>query len=90
MKRIKEELKEKIKFVLSSMKEDFSLQGLNIEAKIGTKILKIFVDKPGGITIDDCVHISEKLSVHLEVSDIISEPYRLEVSSPGTEKKEAR
>jgi ribosome maturation factor RimP len=90
MKIIKEELKEKINSVLKSMKEDFSLRDLNIEANNGTKILRIFVDKPGGITIDDCVHISEKLSVHLEVSDFISEPYRLEVSSPGAENKEAR
>ena len=89
MKRTKEELKEKINFVLKSMKDDFSLRSLNIEANNGTKILRIFVDKPGGITIDDCVHISEKVSVHLEVSDFISEPYRLEVSSPGAENKEA-
>jgi ribosome maturation factor RimP len=90
MKRIKEQLKEKINFVLKSLKGDFSLLGLNIEADNGTKILRIFVDSPSGITIDDCVHISEKLSVHLKVSDFILEPYRLEVSSPGAENKEAR
>ena len=90
MKGSEEKLKEKINFVLSSMKKDFSLMGLGIENKNGTKLLKIFVDKPGGITIDDCVHISEKVSVHLEVGDLITGSYRLEVSSPGVEKKAAR
>ncbi len=90
MNRIKEELKEKINFVLSSMKGDFSLTGLEIENNNETNLLKIFVDKPGGITIDDCAHISEKVSVHLEVCDLITGDYRLEVSSPGVEKKVAR
>ncbi len=90
MKRIKEELKEKINFVLSSMKGDFSLMELDIESNNGINLLKIFVDKPGGITIDDCAHISEKVSVHLEVCDFIPGSYRLEVSSPGVEKKVAR
>jgi ribosome maturation factor RimP len=89
MKRIKEKLKEKINFVLKSLKGDFSLEGLDIEINNGTNLLKIFVDKPGGITIDDCIHISEKLSVHLEVFDFIPGTYRLEVSSPGVEREAA-
>ncbi len=83
----KVKLKEKINSVLSSMKKDFSLMGLDIKNNNGTKLLKILVDKPGGITIDDCVHISEKITVHLEVCDLITGSYRLEVSSPGVEKK---
>ena len=90
MKGSEEKLKEKINFVLSSMKKDFSLMGLDIENKHGTKLLKIFVDKPGGITIDDCANISEKVSVHLGVGDLITGSYRLEVSSPGVKKKVAR
>jgi ribosome maturation factor RimP len=90
MKRIEERLKEKINFVLLSMKKDFSLMGLDIKNNNGTKFLKILVDKPGGITIDDCVHISKKITVHLEVCDLITGSYRLEVSSPGVEKKAVR
>jgi ribosome maturation factor RimP len=86
----KEKLKEKINFVLKSIKGDLSLKGLDIESNKGTKLLRIFVDKPGGITIDDCANISEKLSVHLEVCDFISETYRIEVSSPGIENKVVR
>ncbi|MBN1694677.1 hypothetical protein JW879_04645 [candidate division WOR-3 bacterium] len=90
MKGTKERLKEKINFVLSSMKKDFSLMGLEIKNNNGIKLLKIFVDKPGGITIDDCVHISQKVRIHLEVCDLITGSYRLEVSSPGVEKKAVR
>jgi len=48
------------------------------------------VQKPGGVTIDDCALISEKVSVHLEVSGFVSGSYRLEISSPGIEEKVAK
>ena len=90
MERIEERIKEKIKSVLKSMKGDFSLEGLDVKTANGTSSIKIYVQKPGGITIDDCASISEKMSVHLEVDDFISGSYRLEVSSPGIEKKAAK
>lgn len=90
MEKIKDKLKEKIDFVLSSMREDFSLKELIIERNSKTNLLKVFVDKPGGITIDDCAQISKKLSVHLDVLDVLKGSYRLEVSSPGAENKEER
>jgi ribosome maturation factor RimP len=46
-------------------------------------ILRIFIDKPGGVTIADCSAISQQASDLLDVKDIIHHPYRLEVSSPG-------
>ena len=48
--------------------------------------LRIFVDKAGGIDLDDCQAISEKLSAQLDASDIISGAYILEVSSPGIDR----
>ncbi|MBO4904508.1 MAG: ribosome maturation factor RimP [Lachnospiraceae bacterium] len=45
--------------------------------------LRVFIDKEGGITIDDCVSVSRKLSDLLDEDDFIGEPYTLEVSSPG-------
>ncbi len=55
-------------------------------------ILRIFIDKPGGVTIADCSAISQQAGDLLDVKDIIHRPYRLEVSSPGVNrplKKEA-
>lgn len=48
--------------------------------------LRIFVDKPAGITLDDCVEVSREVSAILEVEDPIKAAYRLEVSSPGLDR----
>lgn len=45
--------------------------------------LRAYIDKPGGITIDDCELVSRALSEILDREDYISEAYILEVSSPG-------
>lgn len=48
--------------------------------------LRVFVDKAGGIDLDDCQNISEQLSAKLDATDIISGAYILEVSSPGIDR----
>ena len=48
--------------------------------------LRVFVDKNGGIDLDDCQAISERLSEKLDSSDIIGGAYILEVSSPGIDR----
>ena len=48
--------------------------------------LRIFVDKVGGIDLDDCQKISEQLSPQLDSVNIISGAYILEVSSPGIDR----
>ena len=48
-----------------------------------TYYLRVFVDKPGGITIDDLESVSRPLSDMLDEKDFIDEQYILEVSSPG-------
>lgn len=45
--------------------------------------LRAYIDKEEGITIDDCVDVSRKLSDQLDVEDFIDSEYILEVSSPG-------
>ena len=48
--------------------------------------LRVYLDKPGGIDLDDCQMVSEKLSIMLDETDPIAENYRLEVSSPGLDR----
>lgn len=48
--------------------------------------LRVFVDKAGGIDLDDCQNLSEQLSERLDELDIISGAYILEVSSPGIDR----
>lgn len=58
----------------------------------GQWVLRFFLDKQGGITLDDCAKISEHLSRNLDAADAIPQSYSLEVSSPGLNrplKKEA-
>ena len=45
--------------------------------------LRAYIDKPDGITIDDCVTVSRQLSDLLDENDFIEDAYILEVSSPG-------
>lgn len=46
-------------------------------------VLRIFLEKEGGITLDDCADVSRQLSDILDVEDFMPERYDLEVSSPG-------
>lgn len=48
--------------------------------------LRVFIDKPGGIDIEDCQALSERLEQVLDARDFIAESYILEVSSPGIDR----
>lgn len=50
------------------------------------KYLKVYIDKPGGITVDDTADISRVLNKKLDEVDLIKEQYFLEVSSSGVER----
>ncbi|MCI8567042.1 MAG: ribosome maturation factor RimP [Lachnospiraceae bacterium] len=49
----------------------------------GNRFLRAYIDKPDGITVDDCETISRALGARLDEEDFIEESYILEVSSPG-------
>ncbi len=49
----------------------------------GRWILRIYIDKDGGVTIGDCERVSREVERILDVEDSIDHPYTLEVSSPG-------
>ena len=53
-------------------------------------LLRIFIDKPAGITHGDCEVISSQVGAILDVEDLIPTSYTLEVSSPGVERKLTR
>lgn len=52
----------------------------------GKPIVRIFIDKPGGVTHEDCSEVSLHLGTILDVEDFIHSAYTLEVSSPGLER----
>ncbi len=49
--------------------------------------LRIFIDKEGGVSVDDCVNLTHKITKPLDEADPISQSYMLEVSSPGIERE---
>ena len=54
----------------------------------GSRVLRIFIDKPAGVTHADCEFISQQVGTILDVEDVIpGAGYTLEVSSPGVERK---
>jgi ribosome maturation factor RimP len=48
-----------------------------------SSVLRVYIDSPEGITVDDCARVSDQVSAILDVEDPITDRYRLEVSSPG-------
>ena len=48
--------------------------------------LRVYIDKEGGIDIEDCQEISDRLEERLDAADLIAESYILEVSSPGIDR----
>jgi ribosome maturation factor RimP len=56
----------------------------------GRLTLRVFIDKPGGVGIDDCQLVSRTIEPILDVEDFIGPAYDLEVSSPGSTARSAR
>ncbi|WP_372678811.1 ribosome maturation factor RimP [Desulfosarcina sp.] len=63
--------------------EGMELVHVEYQREPGGLTLRLYLDKPGGVTLDDCVDISRQLEDILDVHAQDAPPYRLEVSSPG-------
>ena len=61
----------------------FELVDVEFVKEAGTRYLRLYIDKEGGITIDDCELVSRAFGDLLDQEDFIEESYILEVSSPG-------
>ncbi|MFC1489506.1 ribosome maturation factor RimP [Thermodesulfobacteriota bacterium] len=66
--------------------EGLELVHVEYQRERGGKILRLYIDKPGGITLDDCVNISRQSGDLLDVNLENAAPYSLEVSSPGPDR----
>jgi len=50
-------------------------------------LLRVDIDKDGGVTLDDCQLVSQQISTYLDVDDVVPAEYELQVSSPGLDRK---
>lgn len=81
----KEEYESQTEAILQPIVDKMNIELVDVEyVKEGSDYyLRAYIDKEGGITIDDCEAVSRKLSDLLDEKDFIPEAYILEVSSPG-------
>ena len=68
--------------------EERGLELVHVEFAGGPRspVVRIFIDKPGGVTLGDCSEVSTHVGTVLDVEDFIPGTYTLEVSSPGLER----
>ena len=84
-REIRENIAEKVTTLAGPLLENENIVLVKVVfvKEFETNILRLFVDKPGGITLDDCSRVSILLSDLLDVELKMKNSYRLEVSSPG-------
>lgn len=85
VKQLPEELQAKLEALVAS--EGMELLAVEFAGTAKKPILRLVIDREGGVALDDCALISEQASVLLDVFDPFPGPYTLEVSSPGMERK---
>src|SRR5690348_12047331 len=79
----------KIEEIADRVARSEGIEIVEVELKGGgrNQLLRISIDKPEGVTHGDCELISQQVGTILDVEDVVPGHYRLEVSSPGVERK---
>lgn len=79
------ELLEKIRALAVRICADHGIELFDLETvgEGSAKLMRVIIDGPQGVGVDDCAQVSRELSAALDVEDSFYGPYRLEVSSPG-------
>ena len=80
---------DRVRRLIQEVVESQGYELVDVEFKGAGKgsVLRIFVDKPAGISHRDCELVSEQVGTVLDVEDLIPSSYTLEVSSPGLDRK---
>ena len=77
-------LRERLIALIEPIVADLGCELVDLELSPG--LLRIFVDRADGVRIEDCERVSREVSALLDVEDPIPAAYRLEVSSPGSDR----
>jgi ribosome maturation factor RimP len=79
------ELIEKVGTLVS---QELAMMGFElIDIDFSGSTLRLTIDKPGGVSLDDCVAVNRRVGLLLDAQDPIERSYRLEVSSPGLNRR---
>jgi ribosome maturation factor RimP len=85
----KHSVTERIESIASETAKKMGVEFVHAEV-VGSKrspTVRVFIDKPGGVTIEDCANLSRDMEEVLDADDFIPSAYVLEVSSPGIERQ---
>lgn len=83
-------VEEQVRAVVERVVASYGLEVWDVEFRGSggkSRMLRVYIDKPGGVTHEDCEHVSREVSTILDVEDPIKGSYVLEVSSPGLDRK---
>ncbi len=88
MSSLSKETLDQIKVSVEALLKAEGLELIDLEFRKEGRgwMLRIFMDKPGGVTLEHCVEISRQLGDIIEVEELIPHAYTLEVSSPGLDR----
>src|SRR6478672_13866936 len=80
---------EQVRGVAERVAASSGLEVVEVEFRGGGKsrMLRITIDKPAGVTHEDCANLSREVGTILDVEDVVPGPYVLEVSSPGLDRQ---
>ena len=83
-----EDIKGKIAALAESVAGEYGVEVVDVEiaGNLRRPTLRLFIEKSGGVTLEDCERVSRAMSAVLDVEDPIKSAYVLEVSSPGLER----
>lgn len=85
MAALPEQVEHEIEKIVTS--ENLELVHIDFKTQGGGMLLRVDIDKEGGVNVDDCVLISQQISAWLDVEDPLPGEYELQVSSPGLDRK---
>ena len=79
---------ERVREIAERAARERGLELVHAEVAGGARspVVRVFIDKPGGVTHEDCAEVSRHIGTVLDVEDFIHSAYTLEVSSPGLER----
>lgn len=84
MKQAPEKLRKLIEPTIIGL--GYECVGIEFNSRQGHGVLRIYIDSPRGVALEDCSKISHQISGVLDVADPIAEGYQLEISSPGSDR----
>ncbi len=94
MTLMSEEIVDRVRAIAEPILADEGMELVDIEYRREARgwVLRFYIDKEKGVSLDDCTRVSQEIGRGLDIEDFIRAPYTLEVSSPGLNrplKKEA-